>query len=166
MVALDTAQLQALQTDITVTHAAETYEGKTLAQWWADGGDQEISEWYNFVAAPVVDIWRANITTREFGDVVSYDELLSLSGVDLQVYLLMIAGEPVDATRQSIRDGFAAILNGPQRATSRAAVIAMAMRPATYGEALFSSGPVDGAFISTIAGDPITRQNVSDARLV
>ena len=167
MANLDTAQLQALKTDITVTHASEVYEGKTLLQWWNDGNNQEISEWYALVASPQVLVWREDITRAEVNEAVLYTELLTLSIVDITVFQLMLASDGgfLNAASQNIRDGMQDVLSGPNRAQSRNNMIALAKRPASYGEALYTTA-IDGAFISAIYGDRITHQNVADARPV
>ena len=167
MANLDTAQLQTLKTDITLTHKDELYEGQTLEQWWMAGGDQEISEWYMLTAVPEALVWRADLRRGEVNEAVLYSELLTLLEIELAVYNMLLTsnGGVVDATSQNIRNGFSDILSGAQRATSRNNLIAAAKRPASYGEALYLTA-IDGANTSAIYGDFITRQNVADARLV
>lgn len=165
MAQLDTTQLVALRTDITVTHKDEDFEGRTLESWWSTGNDQEISEWYALMAVPDVVVWREDLHRDEVNESVLYSELLTLNIVDLTVFdlMLMSNGGSVNAASQNIRDGFADVLSGPLRATSRNNLLAIAQRPATWGEALYAT-PVSGANVSAIYGDAVTRLNVHAAR--
>lgn len=166
MANLDTTQLQALQTDITVTHAAEMYEGKTLLEWWNQGNDQEISEWYALEAAPEVLIWRENVGVDEFAKAVLYTDLLAQTAVELMVYehLLGDKSSPVDMAAASIRDGLAAIFAGAP--TTVANLLDIGKRPATNGEELYSGAAsgAGGGTITLIYGQQITRKNVEESR--
>lgn len=166
MAQLDNAQLIALRDDITVTHAAEMYEGKTLLEWWnTNNNDQEISEWYRLLASPEILVWREDLMRPEINEAVLYSELLTLGATELQVYALMLDsnGGSLNAASQNVRDGIADILSGPLRATSRNNMIAVGQRPGTNSEVLFVT-PVDGAFVSAIYGDRITNANVTASR--
>ena len=159
--ALTTAQLQTLKTDITVTKAATSYQGQTLLQWWNAGDDTTLAQFYQQPASPDFWVWKTAVSkdelvnsvgpegttfnwsgngfiTRSAGEQAAWEQIFSVSGT-------------VDASKANVRQAFQDIFSGTGNAAdNRTHLAAVARRRATYGEALYATGTGSTASPATL----------------
>lgn len=175
---LTPAELAVVKNDILVDHASVEWtdidnnnmlQTMSIVDWATHpGGTDQISNWYASLAVPTVQVWREDMHHHEMSEAVLYSELLTLTEVEVLVYNLILGRSfgQVNAASQNVRDGLADVLSGAARATSRNNLLALGMRPATWAEALFSTGPVQGAVVAKYYGDNITSSNIDQALLL
>lgn len=63
---LTLAQLQALKADILAN--AGTLEGKTPAEWWAEGNPSKVAAFYNQTATPDFIVWKPTLAISDVLD--------------------------------------------------------------------------------------------------
>lgn len=66
MSSLTTPQLQALKADIQSNTG--TLDGKTPAQWWAEGNPSKVAAFYNRTATPDFYVWKSSLEVSEVFD--------------------------------------------------------------------------------------------------
>jgi hypothetical protein len=160
---MTTAQLQTLKTDITVTRASVSFQGQTLLQHWNQDHTQIIADFYNQVAAgPAVSLWKPDVPVEDLAKSILMSEFIALTAVKQNGFAVYQFGTYVDATNANVRNGFNSIFG---TSTSLTNLTAIAKKPGTYLEVLFSS--VDGAAnTSTLYKYTLTAADVDAAKLV
>jgi hypothetical protein len=144
------AQLATLKADIKA--AAD------LAAPLAAAQAQSIADAYNATASPAVLLWRPDIGVDELRGAVVWSDFVALTTVRQQAYLALTQGVTIDATKASVRGAFAAIFGAGS--ASLTALTALAQRPATRLEALFTV-----AVVSSMYGQRLTPQDVAAAAI-
>lgn len=166
--ALSTSQLQSLKTDITVAKAAVLYNGQTLLQWWNNGSNSTIAEFYNQTASPAVLIWKPDVRTQDLVDALVGTEYVSgttATDVARRALLDVITrSELVDATKSQVRSNFSTA--AAAASSTLTAWTAIARRNATYLEALFAGVPSGGASVTPLYNYSLTNLDVAEARNV
>lgn len=129
--ALTQAQLEVLEADI-----------KSRPSLWANGTQQvsneEVAGFYNSIATPTVNIWKPNLTIRELNSAIAWADMIAISTNSQLAFQSMIWANEIDMTDAQVRAGIDAIFGNPS--TSRTGILNVGKRPATYLEALFSTG--------------------------
>jgi hypothetical protein len=165
MATLSASQLLVLKTDITVTKSAIVYEGQTLLQWWTSGNNHEISEFYQLIASPQVDLWIPTVGKTELINSLVGQDFLNLTIAQQNLWFVMTQPENCDTTLSRVRQNFVDIFGGGSATTTN--LLSAVRRPGSYGEELFSiAAPGPGtANVSDIYGQVITPENVASSRL-
>lgn len=140
--ALTTAQLQTLKGDIAASEFGGLAHTSDNAFIVADA--------YNLQASPDFYVWRNGIPTKELKKSVDWVEYIGTSVGEKQAFELMIADGVVDAGDANIRQGFQDIFSGPQKQTTRTALVELSKRLVTRAEQVLATG---GAGTN---GDPAT----------
>lgn len=165
--ALTAEQLQALKTDILANTAPE------VVQALADGANGVIADWYNQPASPAFYVFKNFVSEMDIKDNgIDWAEHLTLTEVELIVFGKLTADGGFNPEVETVREGLAAIFNGPQQVNTRTNILALSVRQANYAEKLFSTpgtGPAAGngsaatqAALAVFAGD-LTFRDVVDA---
>ena len=160
---LTTAQLQALQTDATVTNAATVYQGETLGARWAASDTAPLAYYNSLSTTP---IWRKNSIDALMVAVVwaDYVALTPNGSLKQSAFLAMTQGTELDFQLQSIRDAIQAIFGvGSATLTN---LLAVAKRNGTQLEILLASAVVQGARVSQVYEYQLQAADVAAARLV
>jgi len=100
---MTTAQLQALKTDITVTHANTVFQGLTLLQLWTGFDFANLALYYNTAASPQVDLWRPNVTRTEASKCIAAGEFMSMPVARQNTWFAILQTETIDATNTTVR---------------------------------------------------------------
>lgn len=130
--ALTPAQLATFKADILSNQAANV----------AAGDHGAIVEFYN--ANGTGNIWRPSIPTRELNNVIDWSAFASLTVARQNTYFAMTQADTVDATKSTIRSGFATIFSAGSTTTT--ALSGIAQRTPTRFEQLFVSSSASAVF--------------------
>lgn len=103
-----------------------------------------MSNFYNALAAPQVMLWRPKIEVAELLGAVDWAEFVNAGISNQNAWFALTQGEYIDATQARIRAGFASVFGGGSTSVSNLAAIAQ--RPATRLEALFTTNNVCAIF--------------------
>jgi hypothetical protein len=165
---LTAAQTSALKADI-LANAGTVPAGQPWTNTFAGvqvkavpntaDGNATVAGWYNQAAAPAFTTWRKNVTILEIGNNLNGTDLSGLSSLNhtrLQTVVMLSQGG-VDASLSDRRQFFDDIFSGTGGATTRAQLLVLWKRPATYAQKLYATGAGTDAAPATTAG------NVGDA---
>lgn len=101
--------------------------------------DTELARLYNLPSGFYV--WKSDIPKKDLRGAFVWDEVVTnLSATDWQAWAELTADGSVDGSDANIRAGFARIFTGPNVATTRANLLAIAKRFATVAEEVFATG--------------------------
>jgi hypothetical protein len=100
-----------------------------------------------YAAAGTGNVWRPSISTSELNTAIVWSEFAALTALLQNTYLALIAPGYVDATSANVRAAFATIFGAAT--TSRPNLTAIAQRPASRFEALFTTSQVCSLFGAT-----------------
>lgn len=177
---LTTAQLQALKVDIAANigtiPASQPWTGPfsgTQVKLVPNSGDGNaaIAGWYNQTAAPSWTVWRKSVSIPEVGDKVNGTELAGLTSLNntrLQTVILL-SPDGVNPSLADRRQFFDDIFSGAGGVNTRANLLALWKRLASFAQKLFSTGTGSDASPATTAaniGDSfaLTGSDVETAR--
>lgn len=140
---MTTAQLTALKTDL-LSKTNVTYQGNTLGSYMANTNLQMIANYYNSNINPQVDIWKPDLKVEDMAKSLDMATFITLTAVKQNGYFALTKGTYVDATVANVRASFVTIFgNGTANAVALAAI---AKRPATIFEALFTTSNVSSVY--------------------
>lgn len=152
---LTSAQKTTLKTDIAANTNTVLYAGvQTAINALPNNTDANfaIADWYNQTASPAWTVWRTNIPVKDVKTAIVWTEYIAaVSQADHNAFSLIISNGVVNGADANVRQGFADIFAGPNKATTRSNLTALAKRSATYAEKLFSSGTGSDASPATMA---------------
>lgn len=119
----------------------------------------------NKVAVPNFIVWRSDVPTKDVKKAVVWTEYIGRSPGEQGAFSMMISNGILDASQINVRQGIADIFSGPSGASSRAALIAIAKRPARLAEKILASGTGTDALPATMIFEGIfTPNDVYEAR--
>jgi hypothetical protein len=148
---LTAAQLAALKADV-LANTWTIPAGQTWTNTFAGmqvkavpntaDGNATVAGWYNQPAVPNFTTWRKNVGITEIGNNLSGTDLSGLSSLNhtrLQTVVMLSQGG-VDASLADRRQFFDDIFSGTGGATTRAQLLVLWKRLATYAQKLYSTG--------------------------
>lgn len=155
---LSPAQLQTLKADILADQALSVLPNTPDANY-------QIAQAYNLLADPVWVVWKTMIPTSDIKKAMVWTEYVGRSTGEQNAFALMIADGVINASDVNVRAGFADIFSGPNGATTRANLTALAKRSATRAEQLFSTGTGSDASPATLTFEGgLSHHDVQQAR--
>jgi len=140
---LTTTQLQALKADITADPVLNAYPKNSDGAW-------AIAQAYNLEASPVFIVWKTDVPTSECKKAMVWTEYIGRSVGERDAWVFMLSNGTINAADPNIRQGILDIFSGPDGASSRVALLAIAKRNATRVEKLLSSGTGSDASPATM----------------
>jgi hypothetical protein len=126
----------------------------------ADGSNNVIADWYNQTASPDYWIWVTLLDLITLGNNVDGDSIATMTTGDLErvtTFWVVNPGGAI-ATRYDIRECFASIFSTAAGASTRARLLTVFQRLATYAEKLFApptsdaNGTWDGTQATALDG--------------
>lgn len=110
-----------------------------LAGAIAAGDDQAIAAHYNQAADPACLVWRTWVTKEEaFEQALDWSEVAGLNAAEEKIWNWMFQAGGMNPSKLNIRAGMVHALNSAPN--TKAALIALSVRPATRYERLFAVG--------------------------
>ncbi len=134
------AQLQAIKAAINGDATAAAYVAAD--QFGA------LCTYMNSPASPVVNVWRPDITVSQLLTGVVWSEFLALTAAQQGAWRALTAAD-VDATNANIRAGFVSIFGASSQTIAN--LTAIAERPATRLEVIFTTASVTSQFGTTLS---------------
>ncbi len=178
--ALTAAQLQTLKSAIAA-NTATIPSGQPWTNSFAgvqvnaipnqSDGNATIAGWYNQAASPTWTTWKKSVPINDVGDAFNGTELAGLTTGNQQRLqtVAVYAGAGVNPSLADRRQCFDDIFSGAGGATTRANLLALWKRLATFAQKLFSTGTGSDASPATTAanvgdGLTLTGMDVENAR--
>lgn len=121
-------------------------------------GNFACAAYLNTVPAVPVQLWRPDISPTEVAKTITMSAFVLLTAIKQNGLLLLTQGT-VDATAANVRQGFSDIFGAGATLT---ALTALAQRPGTRFEVIFSSGGPPA--VSTMFGQRVAYEDVQAAR--
>lgn len=118
----------------------------------AAGNHGKIAGYFNTVPASPVMVWRPGISISELNTAVVWADYKALTVASQNTYMAMISSASIDATSPSVRAGFQAVFGAGATLTN---LTAIAQRPATRLEALFTVSGVSSVFSQKLTVDDV-----------
>lgn len=159
---LTQAQYQALKTDVAANTNTVMIGGVPVAIKDVpntNDGNFAIAQWYNGTASPSFTVWKKQVGITEVGDNINGTELAGLtSGNNTRLQTVVaLSANGVNPSLPDRRAFFDDIFSGAGGTITRAQLLALWKRLATYAQKLFSTGTGSDASPAT------TAVNISDA---
>lgn len=114
------------------------------------------------LAIPAFIVWRTDVPTKDIKKAIVWTEYIAATSVaDRDALNLIISNGIVNAADLNIRQGFQDIFAGPQKAVTRANLVAISKRSATLIEKILATGtgsdvaPATMTFEGTISGGDV-----------
>jgi len=146
------AQLSTLKAAILADPTANSFPNTS-------DGNFDCAVYLNTVPATPTALWRPDVSPGEVAKSVTMSEYVALTAVKQNGLLLLTQGSFVDATQATVRADFSTIFAAGATLT---ALTAVAQRPGTRFEVIFSSGGPPA--VSTMYGVQVSYQDVMAAR--
>lgn len=140
------AQLATLKVDI-------------FSRWPQQIGNEEIADFYNSVAVPTVNVWKPEVTITELNSAIAWPDMVSLTIEKQLAFQTMIWSFKIDMTDAQVRNGIDTIFGSVS--ASKAGIVNVGKRPATYLESLFSTG--GATKVSQVFGYKLLPSDVAEA---
>lgn len=134
-------------TELASIKAAVSADATALAYWTA-GSAGLCCAYLNAPSPTPVLIWRPNIPVAELLTGVVWSAFVALTPQVQAAWAALTAGGTVDSTNANIRAGFVTVFGAASATVANLAAIAQ--RPASRLEAIFSSGGVSTQYGATI----------------
>jgi len=96
-----------------------------------------IANFYNVTNAAI--LWRKDLSIQDFVGGFVWAEVSTFTSDQTQRLTILTQPPFVDATNANIRNGFASVFTASAAPSTQAALLALAQRPATRFEALFTT---------------------------
>lgn len=153
---LSTLQYQSLHDDMVQQQA--------LSDAVAAGDDHAIAAFYNAVASPTFLVWRTWVTKEEaFEQALDWSEVGNLTAAEEKIWGWMFQAGGMNPSKPNIRAGMTTAL--ASAINTRAALVAISVRPGTVFEKLFATGAGTSIEPATMAIEgPVDVSDVSKAR--
>jgi hypothetical protein len=103
---------------------------------------QTVADWYNLTAAPAFVLWKGNVAIKAVGEAFNAGELGGLTSLNtqrLQNLAAWLTGG-VNPSLASVRQFFDDVFSGAGGVNTRAALLALWKRNATWAEKLYAAG--------------------------
>lgn len=156
--ALTTAQLQALKTEIL-------NDPVLTAQPQNSDGAFAIAAALNLLAAPAFIVWKTNVSTADVRAALVWSEYDALSVSKQNAFSFLCSNGIVNAALTNVRQGISSIFSGPSQSGNLAALIAIAKRRATRAEKVLATGTGTDASPATMGFEgTLSYQDVEAAR--
>jgi hypothetical protein len=149
---LTTAQLATLKAAILADPTANAFPNTS-------DGDFACAAYLNAVPVAPTQLWRPDVTQAEIAKNVLMSEFAGLTAIKQNGLLLITQSPFIDATNANIRAAFTTIFTS---GTSLTNLTAVAQRPGTRFEVIFSSGGPPAT--STMFNVQVSGQDVTTAR--
>lgn len=150
---LSTAQLATLKTAINADATAAAFS-------LTSDGDFNLAAYLNAVPPAPISVWRNDIQPGEVSRVVQMSAFVALTAIKQNGLILLTQGT-IDASAIEVRSGFTAIFGAGSTLT---ALTALAQRPATRFEAIFSTAAAP-ANTSVMFGKQASPDDIHQARV-
>jgi len=154
---LSNPQLAILKTDIN-SKLNTVITGGTIAINLGNSNFQNIADYYNSNSANTV--WRPDVKASEVTAQVVGSVYVLLTAVKQNGFQMYLLGGTIDATAQTVRDGFSAIFGNGATLTNLTNV---SKRTATIFEMLFVGAAQSGSYVSSLYGYQVTANDIQEA---
>lgn len=165
--ALTAAQLQTLKSDIAANAATipagqpwtGAFAGVAVKNVPNSGdGNAAVAGWYNQSAAPAFTAWKVNVSLGDVGKTFNAAELAGLTSLNTQRLQNLAAWleAGVNPALATIRQFFDDVFSGAGGVNTRASLLVLWKRFATYAQRLFAAGTgsdASPAVLATNTGD-------------
>lgn len=119
----------------------------------------------NQLAAPPFIVWRTAVPTADCKKAMIWTEFIGRSAGEREAWQFMLSNGVINAADVNVRQGIQDIFSGPGGASTRAALVAIAKRPATRAEQALATGTGSDAVPATLSFEgTLSFQDVQDAR--
>lgn len=137
---------------------------ESLQEALLSGDDVALTAFYNSVASPMFLVWKTWVTKEEaFEQALDWSEVGSLTAAEEKIWSWMFQAGGMNPSKPNIRAGMATALSSA--VNTRAALVALSVRPGTVFEKLFSTGAGTSIEPATMAIEgPVDVSDVSRAR--
>lgn len=134
-----------------------------------DDGNFTLAEMLTQPAAPAFIVWRPDVTADEIFDQVRWTGTggyIARSAGERDAFAVLMARGTLDFSKNRIRGAFDDIFSGAatEAVATRAAIAAVAKRPATRGEKIFATGTGTDADPAKLTPITISPDDVEAAR--
>lgn len=149
---MTTAQQTTLRNHINANLNLNIGAAGTMSNALGNSNWDAIADYYNSVRTPQVDLWRPNVSPSELQNAIVMSAYVALTAVKQNGFMVYLQAPLLDATNQNIRDGFNTIFGAGATLT---ALTALAKKPATNFENLFTVSNVSSVFGVLVTGSDI-----------
>lgn len=146
------AQLATLKAAIAADATANAFPNTS-------DGNFACAAYLNTVPGSPTQLWRPDVTPTEINSTIIYSAYVALTAIKQNGLLQLTQGATVNATAASVRQGFSDIFGAGATLT---ALTALAQRPGTRFEVIFSSGGPPA--VSSMFGQRVAYEDVQAAR--
>ena len=140
---LTSEQMATIKADIEADPAFSSLPHTSDGAWVIAGAYSEMP------ATPFI-VWRTDVSAYKIREVLVWAEYDSLSVSKQNAFSFLCSNGSINAALANVREGIASIFAGPGQALTRAALIAIAKRPANRIEKLLATGTGSDASPATM----------------
>lgn len=150
--ALTTAELTTLKVDI-IAKASTVYSGSTFALHQSNSRFDLLADYYNSKASPQTDLWRPDVSVNDIVNLIDMSAYIAFTAVKQNGWMAMSQGGTLDATLPLVRTNFTTIFGNGTAST--VAITAIAKKPATNFEMLFTTNNVSTKYKYVVSAEDI-----------